>query len=183
MCAEMGRFAPNLDVHGYSRFTHTARKHPGTPPVFIITDISTAAQTPNQRAAQQGVAPTKPHPKVPFINPHKCGASPPVMCDEGVGSQVNQRRSLALQALCRSLSLDGLILITGWDGCYNLESKVGISTARQCMHSLCAHTTRSSRGTSAAVACGCRVVCTLCVPAIAMHGTTPLHHLLLLYTH
>lgn len=36
----------------------------------------------------------------------------------------NQSRAERLKQLCQVLSLDAILLITGFDGCYNLESKV-----------------------------------------------------------
>jgi hypothetical protein len=47
------------------------------------------------------------------------------MCDENAGVPFNSSRAEKLKQLCQALQLDALLLITGFDGCYNLEAKVG----------------------------------------------------------
>lgn len=46
------------------------------------------------------------------------------MCDEGAGRPYNANRADRLKKLCEQLSLDAILLITGFDGCFNLEAKV-----------------------------------------------------------
>jgi hypothetical protein len=46
------------------------------------------------------------------------------MCDEGAGTPCNSNRADRLKKLCEQLSLDAILLITGFDGCFNLEAKV-----------------------------------------------------------
>lgn len=47
------------------------------------------------------------------------------MCDENAGVPFNNSRAERLKQLAQALQLDALLLITGFDGCYNLEAKVG----------------------------------------------------------
>lgn len=54
------------------------------------------------------------------------------MCDEGAGVPYNASRAQRLRELAAALSLDAIILISGFDGCYNLEAKV--TAAVQCIN-------------------------------------------------
>jgi hypothetical protein len=56
------------------------------------------------------------------------------MCDEGFGVPYNAGRAERLKQLCAQLSLDAIVLITGFDGCYNLESKVNICVGCFLLH-------------------------------------------------
>jgi len=67
------------------------------------------------------------------------------MCDEGASKRpYNASRAARLQMLAQQYQLDAIILITGFDGSYNLESKV-LTLLRQpcrtdppnCFGSLC----------------------------------------------